>query len=604
MKSGFKNPTDRTVFVLFLVIAGLYGTPYWLLSLFYWPDAPFSTIALYRVGGDIELWPLITRSWDSGFGDVTIYEKFGKDLITFPYIPLLPYMVCYHLFGDAGFVVADMAVSAFRFYALYLVVRFFISKQRGALIIAFLLFNALYIFSPHPFRIHRYYVTMAFFLMAVYSLLKVNGELLHDDRLSARTGAMHGANCALLLQGDLYGALVMLLATFFIAFYDLVKRNRIRKAWFVSGGVFILLSCAFIIQYFHRFPEITERWSAFKPDILVLPFVPPLLPISALLCFFMYGVVRNSKESDIKQLEIVLITLGTLVVAAMAFSPLYLSFVRFSLVYGDEHDTEALISEVAMLLFASVMLYFAVSRIPPRRTIFRDMLCALFIISATRLILALAIYHDSWAQRDSPPQAWSYGGYGGPVSGYREEFITLVKELENPRYDKCVVMGTLDFGLEQWWVAFRKGYSYLAFPGLSLVSDHEIERRLFSFANLIGVPSGEFMDLLNQRIFHFRFYTGVKYLASRYYLRDAPENYSREQLAAAWGSRDIWNIIIPDKENERIRKEYSKGAPLAGRLDVIVIPYILLPGVDYALPDGFDKTFENKGFVVWKKRGC
>jgi hypothetical protein len=152
----------------------------------------------------------------------------------------------------------------------------------------------------------------------------------------------------------------------------------------------------------------------------------------------------------------------------------------------------------------------------------------------------------------------------------RPDFTALVRELGRDRYKDCLVLGTFDHQLHNWWVAFGPGFVFDPNPFRSTLPDREIERRVLLLAHIIGFEDRDAVALL-------LWLGSDKYQATRTYSFAPPQEYSpadAEEMKR-FGFRDSWHLALPLNERDRLlalcRSLAEQPAEAAPRLDVLVL---------------------------------
>jgi hypothetical protein len=164
------------------------------------------------------------------------------------------------------------------------------------------------------------------------------------------------------------------------------------------------------------------------------------------------------------------------------------------------------------------------------------------------------------------------------------------------------VMGSLDLQPYVWWVGFRQGKSFLPPAPLTTVDDREIETRLAQFCHLLGMPTEQYLDLINRRLTQIFWLGHNKHQASGAYTFAPLSDYTTAaQVAIArTGKLNSQNVILPKSEQRRLVQDYVQTSMIDfPQLDVIVLTRDgLTAGLDPG-SDRFVKTYENEVFQVW-----
>jgi hypothetical protein len=188
----------------------------------------------------------------------------------------------------------------------------------------------------------------------------------------------------------------------------------------------------------------------------------------------------------------------------------------------------------------------------------------------------------------------------GQVENYRSAFDGLTQELSKPSYHG--VMGSLDLQPYVWWVGFRQGKSFLPPAPLTTVDDREIETRLAQFCHLLGMPTEQYLDLINRRMTQIFWLGHNKHQASGAYTFAPLSDYTQaaQKAIARTGKLNSQNVILPKSEQRRLVQDYVQTSMIDfPQLDVIVLTRDgLTAGLDPGR-DQFVKTYENEVFQVW-----
>ena len=136
------DPSPRVLFLetilpreiyarVFLFLVAVKALGYWLVSSLQHPQEPLSILAMYRVG-DIQVYPAIASLSQLNLGENIVFEHLQEGLLP-PFPPLFPHALFVGLFGELGFVVADVIIALSYYVALSALLRLFgISKSWSA----------------------------------------------------------------------------------------------------------------------------------------------------------------------------------------------------------------------------------------------------------------------------------------------------------------------------------------------------------------------------------------------------------------------------------------------------------------------------------------
>lgn len=633
--------SSNLLYTYAFILLLLKATCYWFVSVYLYPQTPLDVVAIYRQMYDLDYYPQISALADFNFGESVLYEYAGTSIRSFPFASVLVHAICYKLLGSLGFIVADIIITFSYFIALgtffrLLRVSSLLAMSASLLIVfragSFVLRHLCYrggICLPLSFwyeNIPKPFVTEIFVIL---SLIVVFSFALHHRLIvKKRLWVLLGVAFALLTQSDIYQmftALVFSACTFLYLFLKLKEhRTRILQNLFILSGTAFLLTIPFLIQRLVEHADIPRRFGAFpvKRSMVLIPpdFMTHLLWL-LLLCGVALLIYRfllskeNLVEANLKG-KALLLMCGVCLISI-------LSCTLSVLVLGKGIQLEHF-SEVTRLLFgyATVLwlLYIADHGIKVLRQRFAESGKGSRILAvATKAgIGLLAVSCAAFAVRE----AYGWARYDRQVYdkfmsvdskgwttlfGYKGDFIGLVDELRGEEYAGAVVLGTFDHQVSDWWLTFRKGYTFLVDPFNSTVPDEVSESRLIALCKLLDMSSDEFRLFINRRHINIWWYGQLKYQASRAYTYAPLGDYSEEVQEGIRKTTvyDNFEIALPKSEEARLVNKFNtfvleeKTLP---RLNLIVLAKEeSLRG--FAPPAHlFDLSYENTTFRVWKRK--
>ncbi|MEI7728183.1 MAG: hypothetical protein WCO56_01350 [Verrucomicrobiota bacterium] len=262
---------------------------YWIGSFVRWPEASWAEIIMYRHQGDNQVWPVITALSQLNFGDPADVVNHGKGIAGTQVVILLPNALAYAVFGEAGYMVADVLLSLVYFLSVVLLLRqcrfgkfsslllgtllatgalqALCGKLGGSLAELVKLFNTtamewsfpalldLHIFAK---RIPRPMGTEPFVVLALYWMVRQWHEL---HLPSVKQGIAVGALLVLLVQGDPYSVSALGLLLLGVLTRTMLA-NHGRGPWRFLGGAMLgalLFGWYFLMQRYFESPDSALR---------------------------------------------------------------------------------------------------------------------------------------------------------------------------------------------------------------------------------------------------------------------------------------------------------------------------------------------------------
>jgi hypothetical protein len=187
---------------------------------------------------------------------------------------------------------------------------------------------------------------------------------------------------------------------------------------------------------------------------------------------------------------------------------------------------------------------------------------------------------------------------------YRQHFVDLTRRLTAASSDGPIVLGTFDHQVWSWWVAFGTGYSFLPDACTTTLPADEIERRLITFARLLGMDRDRFIAFVSQPFVLSFWHSCAFYQANALYSRSPLSDYDavdRERIIRA-RAIDSFQLILPRSERERLAALFDSFPLSDGQLDVVVLEKAAYSAGLEPPPERFERVYENPGFTMWQRR--
>jgi hypothetical protein len=608
---------------IFLLAALLIGASYWIGVRVIRPAATLDQAILFRPGGDPDYLPPLTALARLDFGEASVREMAGQGIRSFPFGSLLLHSSLVRLFGEPGFVAAD--IFAFLLYGC--VLSYFLRKSGIARPIAevltlFVLSGALSVVLhsifgtytnniPVTFWHHRFprpLITESF----VVAFLSLAVRFINDPELRSKLSAwaLMGALGACLVQSDIYQAMnITLLAIFLVLYLFPKNRKTILGGVTVAVGVAAILSTPFVYQRLHESQDILRRWGTFSsghrlvlPGFGLISFAFLILLLEILLCYRF----RDSMEGSTRAGALII---GVVLIASVLSCTLSLFVLGRGLqIYHFRQETE-LVSGYAVLLCTGIVLQASfqwLGRTLRIREIPALRLKALAFAAAVVVAVAAAAMEAREVIRQELPAQGTLKMAGVPLQRYKSSFADLRAELMRPQYKNAQVIGTLDLQLADWW-QYRNRYIYLPDTFNSTASDSEVEARVYCFLRMMGTSPEDFDRLLDSDYFLLRVLSGAKYQANAKYAPWPIEEYSPDARRRIAGT-SVWerlHLELPTSERRRLLHAYAQFYPPAEpyrKLDIIVLLKGKLRQFFHPEKGSLTLAWENDAFELWIPR--
>jgi hypothetical protein len=442
----------------------------------------------------------------------------------------------------------------------------------------------------------RPFSSSPFILALVYTAWRINEDL-SASRSPRALCLLHGGLIGLILQGDLHTGIIASIATAVIGLWLIIRAPRDIRTILVCALI-VGLSCAVVatpmaIQAAHAHPDALRRFGQIPIARMSPPFRPSFNPIASIVLmmviwlFIVVGKIGGEAGAPARRALSIAVLFSLSAVVAQPLSVVVLGKGIQIYHFGLRAN--------GYIMLSLVLSAFLIARSLP----FIVMTSRVAIVSA----IALGSIHLVYiGQRASAAAATQYqqrpfkDGWP-PISGYRQDFIALWRELSRPSYDNLTVLGTFDHQLAVLWASREGHLLYLPDPFLSTVPDAAIERRLIAFSQLVGMTDVAFAAHLREEYFSFTLLNTMKWHASRLYTFSDITQYSPEDQRRI---RTLdWGMVAPADELSRLQRLYTRSVPIDGRLDLIIVNRRSglgdLPGPSA----GYRQTYSNDSFAVW-----
>lgn len=617
-------PIGRAIMALLLLVV-LKAAAYWLGSFLVRPDDPLSTLVIYR-GQDIQSLPLIRAIANLNPGEAGVLEWYGFGTMA-RIAPYIPHAVLLAIAGPAGFILADVIITVGVFLVLARVFRLagigtVIAHAVAALLVCLAtndfgqpgirLVGVEYLFWG--LRIPRPFVSDLFNLLAIGGSLAALSDLRLDRAPRGFVLFITGVSAALLLQADVFTATGLGLA-FFAGFPLLLvsrqfsSRAALRAALVVAAWA-LLASAPFLVSSLAIDGAVADRLGVFPTPRFDrrLPFEWPVA--AALILLVALSVIlerwerRMSDRRAADARRLLLIIAGASLLALPVSTAL---LGRATQIYHyPQAATRALwVAAIVILLqFATAVVRYLRSW-NGRRT--RPVSPGFFAAAAV-VVVAGPCLVSSWRLAFDKPRETTHmrtdvAEYAA-LDPYRKHFVDLIRRLAAVSSDGPIVLGTFDHQVWSWWVAFGTGYSYLPDACTTTLPADEIERRLITFARLIGMDRDRFLAFVSRPFVLSFWHSCAFYQANALYSRTPLSDYDaidRRRIIRA-GAKDSFQLILPRSERERLAAMFDSSPLSDGQLDVVVLAKATYNDSLEPPPERFERVYENPGFTMWRRR--
>jgi hypothetical protein len=591
---------------LYVVVAATVGLSIW------WPmlrGARPSIVTVHRWAGDIQYQPLIYGLARLNIGDSSVLEGHGTGVASFPLAAILGHALSVGLFGQYGWVVADVGASV----AYFLLGRLIFTQiglpgrwaslasvglLLGCFYDAFAFLFALGIpFGPFPsptladplsaLRIPRPFVTEIFAVFTVAALLALCLPGVHRGPNQQRRDALvAGVAIAALAQADIYAAAAMLPVFMLVVTgrlaWELADPNR--RALGLHRAILLLLAAAvllapFAVQRLLEHPDIPRRFGVYRvprssaslSTVALLQFAAALIGAAVLAAA---TCLRASWRRDpaARRTLLSLACLFGLAAGSAVAKPLFV--VATGRMVQEYHFDQQFPQRFGLACaFLGVSgAWFLARAIARRATVATgsSLRASRWLERGAAIVCSVLVcvwafrhtaldYHRRLPGYHVRADFFEYGQLG---PSYLRDFRQLAKELRARAGSGLRVLATLDHELAVWWIGPQGGAVLNPDPFVTPLPDAEIERRLVAFGAAMQLDADQFVRFLvqdndparNNSMGHNNIVVNL-FLGHQKY-----------------GGRSGWNLWIPSAELGRLEQLYREEAGRdAYRIDGIVL---------------------------------
>lgn len=610
-----------------LTVAVLRSPIVWFASMLLRHE-PVGVTALYRPGGDVQYLELVSAIGRGNLGESQLYESLGAGMQGFPLGSMWIHAAFFALAKIWGLLVADVLVTILGYVAYSTVGRAAGLGSNAARGVAGGITGFLFVaLAPITDRLGwgrdlvwgerfpRPFVTEIYVACFVAALLVLHRRH-RDDGVKIGSGfwIFGGVLFSLLLQSDIYSAFILALASALVLGRCALaapassppgpagpgRRGELLRGLPILGGVVALTVWPFLLQRRAILPEVMQRWGAYPLSRVEALAWARYVPLSgAIIVVVLVGAVWLLGRRVLGERTAVLQFFAVLALLAAVALPLFFVAIGQGLFPYHLLDRARRFAMTGVVFVGAIGAMLAVERweLAEKRWL-RRAVGALLVVATLGAIgvrareIAAREYHTKTAFRraNAPP--------------YRTPFTALARELASPKYEKAVVLGTLDQQVHIFW-QMQGGRSFVPDGWESPAPDAEVERRLVLFCRLVGLPTEDFLAYL-QRESTQSWVFNAKYQTNSAHAIAPLDDYTVEQRARIV-ARSIFvafQFEVPVHEMERFRALYEGDAVRGDepRLDVVVLVKED-PFVDRAPPDDtYALSFENELFRVYLRR--
>ena len=594
-------------------------------------NEPLAVTALYRPGGDIQYFEILSAVARGNLGESNVAELAGTGVQAFPLATIVLHALGFAALGAWGLLVADV-IATYAFHAvLVLTLRLARLPERVAQLFS------LSVIASIPFAVSLVTERLGFgaFLMwgdrfprpLLAETFLLGGVAVGSAILVQRQKApgvgfwiLAGLTLGLLVQADIYGAFVVLQALAITLGWVIFTAPRDhRRAWLqgVAVGVasMAIVLVPFGLQRSGSHPDVARRFGlhavsraeAFSWIGLLPARVPLVVGVAGVSLIVWWRRRRAASDDGTTALIVAQWTLLT----ALA----YLALPLFGAILGRAiqlyHFSDRL-SRFASYAIAIIAVHTILSFLdrhrqtrgvdPGRAARVGAVATALVVLACAGAIGARA-WKEAHDTRHVRPSYFRFEALGS----YRPAFAELVRELEREPYRDVEVLATFDHQVHSYWQTFRGGRTFVPDVFVSTVTDSEAERRLAALCAALGMTGDQFEQFV-QKPWVNTFWLGLaKYATNRSHALFPRSEYTPAQVVEM-DKRSImnaWNLQIPPAEIARLRRVFDDTAPRwgdAGRMHTIVLTRDAELAGYVPDPGAFRPTFENAVFRVYLRR--
>lgn len=575
MHKTLQQVREHHLFALCLMIAIANALLPWIITGVMRPSEPLSVSIIYRnVRGDIQYYPMISHLAQGDYREFCVWEQRGRNWHFFPVASLLLHAICIFLFGNWGFICADVLVTIIFYWLLYYFWRLFhIGKTLSAISSLLLVLQIPFILGilvgPIAFeiapvwgqRLPRPFVCELFLLLVLIAV----SAILRKNSADGKWWCVLGAGMAALIQSDIHSAFVM--ATSIPVCIWLVAsgtdksslwRNTLLAA--LSGAICVL---PLVLQRLQHLPDVATRCGLFAAARLAplysgAEIAKCLVP----LAFFALCYWANLQYRRLHKPLLYFCVLAVIVHLAV---PLSIIVTGHGIQLYQFRDRASRIMTYCVLVCILWGLDCLSRRVLKHYRLGEELQRRLQLA----VVLSLLIFASCYFWLSYPGISQLYSGHMRPKfypqfrREYRTAFAEVTRVLAEKNKDRKQVLATFDHQLLAWWLTFTNGYSFLAEPFMSTVTDQEIEKRVAILCRELGMSPRDYLQFLNLP-YVANFWLGLaKYQASAAYtfasLHDYPQHV-RQQIRRT-SIYDNWHLAIPNSEQQRLLTLFHRVSP-------------------------------------------
>jgi hypothetical protein len=571
------------------------GSAYWIWSYALAPQATLDQRILFRPDGDADYLPQVAALSRFHLGEAAVRELANTGVRSFPMAATLAHSALVRLFGDAGFVLAD--ILAVLLYG-YLLSRFLqaagiASRVAGMLAAAVVagageLFvaNASRFTGPIPVmfwasRFPRPSVTEILVLLVLLLWIRLFSR---GPAAGLSDWALLGMVGGCLLQADIYQAVSLAIGSSLLVLVVLLRdaKSALRGA---SAAALAAAATAlpFLYQRTHELADIPKRWGVFSlSGHHWYPFTPlrlfVIIPVVVAISFAYWWRSPLEYRAQVRTTAPVM---GALLAVSAFAGPLSLLTFRTGIEIYHYSATAQMMAGYGILLCLGWIAQDFLRRAGILGSGRSMAAVAGFVFAACLVLGAWTAYHSFaevwWGRRQSAvadPRDRGRFDRAEEVR-YRSAFQQLHEVLARPEYRGAEVLGTFDGEVMNWW-EYRGKYVYLPDIFNTTVADTEVEARVYAFMHLLEASDQDFSHALDNWYFQLRVLSFAKYQANMAFTPWPLEDYSPEaqKRIVHRGILEGKMPELPLPERTRLMEGYAHFDPLQQpprRLDLIVL---------------------------------
>ena len=622
-----RKTSDYKVIIPWLLFPIVISLSYWVASYVYLAKYPFYfRVALRTFQDYVFLW-LIKSLSQFQFHPTYVLEADPGSLQPSPLLGLLPHVVAYRLFGDAGFAVVDVVLVSAFFLVLVYFLRLTGARRHWALLaavaavaLAYLLpaaqtlTNLLFAYS---YRFPRPLVSQLFFIGCLCCLVVQMSTDVGAKRYVGLS-ALYAVALALLVQTDVYSTFAAVVAYAIVLAWRIWRAGGIALRQLVAlaltGLITAVLCTPLFIQVATGDPSIQQRMGLFVPrhrlgivaayatdkSVWLMAVVFVVLSAIALL---LLRWARRASLTDVtieRGLAFVPVLGGSALLGPAAFLLLSPEVAQvFHLKF-----TQVYMAIMAALIIGATGLTILAARWGwnrpnsdgrPRRAVTTGIVAA--AVLATIIAYAGAARFVTLPPRNGYLPELVFAPAAAPEH-FRADLTEVLAVLGRLPRDPDRVLATNEQLVATWWVLERDGKVLKPDTFATTLRTIDLDKRFAYFHQLLGTPKAEFRDIVQQSA--EMLYEQLYQATPSHTFADISD-YTEEQQKIIRSTKwdHVWVEFVPISEIDRLSALLDDHS-LKYRVDVIV----LQKGTDgrSPMPEGFVRDLDNANFSVWLKR--